>query len=290
MYVISGVTGKVGGELARTLLAAGEAVRAVVRDPRKGEAWAARGCDVALAEMEDPAALTAAFAGATAVFILPPPAFDPAPGYPEARAAIDSVAQALKVARVSKVVCLSTVGADATEDNLLSQRTLLEAALRDLPVPVTFLRPAWFIDNAAWDVAPARETGVIQSFLQPIDRAWPMVAAADVGRVAADLLRETWTGARVVELEGPRRVSPNDLAKAFADALGRPVRTEVVPRATWEDLFRAQGMQNPTPRMRMLDGFNEGWITFPDDGAGARRGTTDAAEVIAALVSPGLSG
>ena len=29
---------------------------------------------------------------------------------------------------------------------------------------------------------------------------------------------------------------------------------------TWESLFESQGMKNPTPRIRMLDGFNEGRI------------------------------
>jgi NAD(P)H dehydrogenase (quinone) len=80
MYAVTGVTGKVGGELARTLLRAGQPVRAIVRDARKGEAWAARGCELALAEMENPSALAAAFAGATAIFILPPSEFDPEPG------------------------------------------------------------------------------------------------------------------------------------------------------------------------------------------------------------------
>ena len=71
MYAITGITGKVGGELARTLLTAGQPVRAVVRDARKGEEWAALGCEVVLAEMDDASALTDAFKGATAVFILP---------------------------------------------------------------------------------------------------------------------------------------------------------------------------------------------------------------------------
>ncbi len=49
--------------------------RAATRE--KGEEWAALGCEIALADMEGAPALTAAFAGATAVFILPPPVFDP---------------------------------------------------------------------------------------------------------------------------------------------------------------------------------------------------------------------
>ena len=284
MYAITGITGKVGGALARGLLATGQPVRAVVRDAAKAQQWAALGCDVAVGAMEDAVALAEAFNGATAVFILPPPVFDPEPGYPETQAVIDSVVAALEAARPAKVVCLSTVGADAVQDNLLSQRTMMEAALSALPLTFTFLRPAWFLDNAAWDVTSARETGLIQSFLLPTDRALPMVAAEDVGRAAAELIQQDWTGTRIVELEGPARVSPDDLAAAFATVLGRPVRAVPVPRETWEALFRSQGMKNPQPRLRMLDGFNEGWIAFSDQTKTVK-GMTDATAVVAALVA-----
>jgi NAD(P)H dehydrogenase (quinone) len=285
MYAITGITGKVGGELARTLLGAGQPVRAVVRDASKGREWAALGCEVAVATMEDAPALTKAFAGATGVFILPPPVFDPEPGYQEARAVIDSVVQALKAAKPAKVVSLSTIGADAAQDNLLSQHTVIEAALRALPMPVTFLRPAWFIDNAAWDVASARDTGLVHSFLLPTDKAIPMVAAQEVGQVAARLIQEDWIGTRVAELEGPGRVSPDDLAEAFASVLGKPVRAVPVPRASWEELFLSQGMKNPYPRIRMLDGFNENWITFQDNGSKTIKGSISAKATIAALVA-----
>jgi uncharacterized protein YbjT (DUF2867 family) len=111
-----------------------------------------------------------------------------------------------------------------------------------------------------------------------------MVATQDVGRVAAAFLREDWIGMRVVELEGAARVSPNDLARAFASALERPVRVETVPRESWEQIFRSQGTKNPLPRIRMLDGFNEGWIEFRDQGRAAMKGTTTLDSVIAELV------
>jgi NAD(P)H dehydrogenase (quinone) len=284
MYAITGITGKVGGTLARTLLADGRPVRAVVRDARKGEEWAALGCEVAISAMEDASALTAALSGTKAAFILPPSEFDPQPGYPEAKKVIGAVVEALTTAKPGRVLCLSTVGADVTRDNLLSQRTMMEAALSTLPMPVTFLRPGWFLENASWDVATARETGVIHSFLMPLDKHFPMVATRDVGQVAAKLIQEDWTDTRIVELEGPRRVSPNDLAAAFAKVLGTPVRAETVPRETWEDLFRTQGMKYPGPRIRMLDGFNEGWIDFSGGGANAIKGTVSVEEVVASLV------
>ncbi|MFL9859922.1 NmrA family NAD(P)-binding protein [Paraburkholderia madseniana] len=285
MYAITGITGKVGGAVARTLLAAGQSVRAVVRDAARARSWAERGCEVVTADMDDETSLTAAFEGAQGVFILPPSDFDPSPGFPEARAVIDAVRGALQSAAPGKVVCLSTIGAQATEINLLTQRTLMEQALQDLPMPVTFLRPGWFMENAAWDVTPARDTGLIPSFLQPLDKVVPMVATADVGRVAAQLLQQTWLGVRVVELEGPHRVSPNDLAAAFAQVLGRPVRAEVVLRETWGELFRSQGTTDPLPRMRMLDGFNEGFIAFEGNEADIVKGEVELETVLRSLVS-----
>lgn len=264
MYVITGITGKVGGALAHHLIEAGQSVRAVMRDAGKATYWADLGCEIALARMEDAKALTEAFRGATGVFILPPSDFDPQPDFPAARAVIAAVSQALQAAAPKKVLCLSTIGAQARELNLLTQRTLMEQALSALDLPVTFLRPAWFMENALYDVIAARETGVIHSFLQPLDKAVPMIATADIGALAAQLLQQDWAGRRVVELEG-QWVSPNDIARSLTQILGRDVRAEVVERDTWEALLRAQGAKNPTPRMRMVDGFNEGWICFEHD-------------------------
>jgi uncharacterized protein YbjT (DUF2867 family) len=285
MYAITGITGKVGGEIARHLIGQGESVRAVVRNRDKAADWAAMGCDIAIADMANSEQLAAAFSGVEGVFILPPSDFDPAPGYPEAKRVIESVNRALTMARPPRIVCLSTIGADAPHDNLLTQRTLMEQSLNAIGLPVTFLRPGWFMENALWDVASARDEGVLRSFLQPADKAFPMVATKNVGRLASDLLRQDSSETRIVELEGPVRISANELARAFSEVLGRPVRVEIVPRENWEGLFRAQGMTNPLPRVRMLDGFNEGWIEFQDHGRSAVKGNTPLVEVITALVA-----
>jgi NAD(P)H dehydrogenase (quinone) len=162
---------------------------------------------------------------------------------------------------------------------------MMEQTLGKLPMPVTFLRPAWFMENCSWDAAPAKGSGVIPSFLQPLDKPFPMVATADVARVAVRLLQETWSGRRVVELEGPTRVSPDDIAAAFSHLLGKSVRMDAVPRETWRELFVAQGMKNPAPRIRMLDGFNQGWIEFESGVAGAVKGTTTLKTVVKTLIA-----
>jgi uncharacterized protein YbjT (DUF2867 family) len=269
--------------VARSLLSADQPVRAVVRDLGKGAAWAELGCDIAVADLADAAALANAFKGTDGVFAMLPPVFDPAPGFPEARGFIASMYTALAEAKPKKVVALSTIGADALQPNLLNALGLMEDALKTLPVPVVFLRAAWFMENAAWDIASARQ-GTIQSYLQPLDRPIPMIATDDVGRTAAALLQEHWQGGRVVELEGAQRVSPNALADAFAKVLAQPVRAQAVPHDRWESIFRGQGMKYPTPRMQMIDGFNAGWIDFANRGANARKGCIGIHQAIATMI------
>jgi NAD(P)H dehydrogenase (quinone) len=284
MFAITGITGNVGGELARNLLTANQPVRAVVRNLPKCKAWAERGCDLVGADINDAGALASAFKGAEGVFVLVPPNFDPSPDFREARATAATLKSALQEAHPGRVVYLSTIGAQATKSNLLTQHTIIEQILGELSMPITFLRPGWFMENSSWDVATAANNGVISSFLQPLDKPVPMVATADIGRVAAELLRDTWNGRRVVELEGSHRVSPNEIAATFADLLARPVRAEAVPRETWESLFKLQGTKNPKPRIEMLDGFNEGWIEFEWGETGSRKGKVALETVLQKLV------
>jgi uncharacterized protein YbjT (DUF2867 family) len=284
MFAVTGITGKVGGVVARLLLASGHDVRAVVRDEAKGAVWAQQGCEVAIADVNDVAALQQAFTGAEGVFVLLPPNFDPSPGFPESRKAIATLQAALAAAKPGKVVVLSTIGAQATHSHLLSQLGIMEQELGTLPMPVAFLRAAWFMENAAWDVTPARDSGVVPSFLQPLDKPVPMVATADIGHVAKELLLDSWTGKRVIELEGPTRITPNDIAESFTRLLGHKVSMQIVPRDTWEDLFRSQGMKNPTPRMQMIDGFNEEWIRFEGGDAESRKGRVPLDTVLRSLI------
>jgi uncharacterized protein YbjT (DUF2867 family) len=283
MYAVMGITGQVGGQVADALLEAGQQVRAILRDETRAALWIGRGCEVVRATVDDADTLANAFRNTEGVFLMIPPDYDPAPGFPAIRKAIAAVRAAVDVARPGKLVFLSTVGAQVDTLSLLNNSRLMESALRELPLPTAFIRAGWFMENASWDVAAARE-GLIPTYLQPLDHPIPMVATVDIARTIANAIQDRWQGHRVIELEGPRRYSALDIASGFADALGHPVRTEPVPRDTWEHIFRTQGMQNPEPRMRMLDGFNEGWIDFEGGEAGSLKAPTTLETVLRQLI------
>jgi NAD(P)H dehydrogenase (quinone) len=285
MFVITGITGKVGRIVGDILMKAGLPVRAVVRSPEKGAFWRERGCEVALVpDPEDVQSLAQAFAGANAVFLMNPPNYDSERGFPDVERSAKATEEAIARAKPGKIVFLSTIGAHVGEFNLLNRLSLFERMLANTGVPVAFLRAAWFMENAAWDLASAR-SGRIESYLQPLDRKIDMVSTRDIGRVAVDLLREDWSGLRIVELSGPQKYSPLDEAAGFASALGRDVTAVEVPRAEWEQRFRREGMLHPEARIRMLDGFNEGWIDFQREGTARLKGSVELAQVLSELAA-----
>ncbi|WP_027798434.1 NmrA family NAD(P)-binding protein [Paraburkholderia dilworthii] len=285
MYAITGVTGQVGGAAARALLAAGHRVRAVLRDRTKAAQWKERGAEVAIASFEDADALAAAFRDTAGVFVMIAPNFAPQPGYPNAHAAAAVLKEALTDARPERVAALSSVGGQRESRlGLITQVHILEEALADLPLPTAIMRPAWFMENSLWDIAPARETGVMPGFLQPLERAYPMVATADIGRVIADTLAQSWQGRRVIEIEGPQRYTQHEIAALLGSVLKREVKAQAVPRDQWEALFQAQGTAWPAPRIEMIDGFNSGWIDFEEGGNEHVIGETGYLTVLAELV------
>lgn len=245
MYVVTAITGQVGGTVAEVLLQAGKSVRGISRKPTPE--FTARGVEICVGDMHDAIFLTEAFSDAEAVFILLPPNFYPSPGFPESRQIIAAIKTALLKAKPKRVVCLSTVGAHAKQENLLTQLQILESELSELPLPITFLRAAWFIENSAWDIPAAKAAGIIYSFLQPADHAIPMVSVVDVGRTAAELMQKNFSGKAIAELEGTILVSPRNLAQTFSELLNKHIDVSIVERDQWQELFMSQGMNNPLP-------------------------------------------
>jgi NAD(P)H dehydrogenase (quinone) len=290
MYAVMGITGRVGSAIAENLLAQGKQVRAIVRNPEKAARWQDRGAEVAVADSYDANALASAFEGAAGVFLMVPPDFAPAPGFPETHKLLASYRAALAKALPKKAVYLSSIGAEQTSGlGLITGSHLLEQTLGDLPIAHAFLRAGWFMENHAWDVTTAQSEGKIFSNLYPLDRKFSLVATADIGKAGADVLSQEWTGTRHIEVAGPEQYSPNDIARALSSALGRSVEAVAVPREKWTEFFVGQGMPEgrTDPRAEMVDGFNSGWIHFGIAGTEHITGSTSLTSVVSKMVTTG---
>lgn len=274
MFVVTGVTGRTGAVAAQALIDAGVAVRVVVRDRAKAARWAEQGAEVAVADLADSAALTRAFAGARGAYLVKPPNYALENLSEHADVTARAVADAVRAAGLPKLVLLSSVGADRPSGTgVIATNRTAEQRLAELGIPVVFLRAAYFMENWARVVEPVRTQGILPSLLVPVERAIPMVATEDIGRVAADLLREDWTGIRKIGLEGPAAYSPADVAAIFARALDRPVRPMALAPSEWAGVLAMNPFSSAAINgfIELNHGLNSGHIDFGSDDTVERR-------------------
>ena len=286
MFVIVGATGKTGSAAMHALLAAGACARAVVRRPEQAAVWRERGAEVAVADVADANALAAAFSGAAAVYLMNPPEYGSADLFARAQKVHTALLAAATRARVSRIVALSSVGAQHTSGtgNILTTHDL-EQRLAAYAGPVTILRAANFMENWGWVMEPVLAHGVLPSMFLPIERRLPMQSAVDVGAAAAALMQEGGPSRRLVELHGPQDYSPVDVAAALQVLLGRPVKAMAVPESEWPGVFRAQGFPERSVQgfCEMYQGFNRGLNAF-EGSHETRRGPTRLEPVLASLL------
>ncbi|KEZ03461.1 epimerase [Burkholderia sp. MSh2] len=289
MYVVTGVTGRTGAVAAQALIDAGVPVRVVVRDAAKAAGWAAQGAQVAVADLADAAALTHAFAGARGAYLVKPPNYALENLFEHADATARAVAEAARAAGLPKIVLLSSVGADrAGGTGVIATNRTAEQRLAELGVPVVFLRAAYFMENWARVVGPARAQGVLPSLLAPVERAIPMVATEDIGRTAASLLLEDWAGIRKIGLAGPAAYSPADIAAILARVLSRPVRALALEPAAWAGVLAMNPFSSTAIDgfIELNHGLNSGHIAFgSDDAIELRQGRVPFERVAEAIAS-----
>ena len=289
MHVVLGANGRAGGETARALIERGEAVRVVLRRQEQGEQWTALGAEVAVASIEDADAMADALEGASGAFLLNPP---PLSGDPYARTEQlgAALADAARRARLPKAVVLSSIGAQhASGTGVIATLNRFEALLDGTAPATAFLRSGYFVETWGEVAQTVMSESVLPTFLEPSQKI-PMVSTIDVGRAAAAVLCEDWTGKRVVELGGPEDWSAGDVAAAFAEVLGRPVRSMLVPPEQRAALLAQEGV--PAEVANALLGMYEGiasGLFARESNSEHRRGTislTTAIERMVAKVDP----
>jgi len=290
MVVIFGASGKVGYATATALRKAGCPVRAVVRHARQGEALARIGCEIAIGDLTDPTSVASAIKGATAVQILcPVPVGDADPASTMQRM-IDVAADALRANPPPTVLALSDYGAELDRGTGLTRSFhLLEERLKPLATRLTLLRSAEHAQNWAAMLPVMLATGRLPSLHQPLDRAFAMVATQDVGALAAEFLLEapSGKGLRIISVEGPRRVSLIDIARAFSAVIGREIIADAVPRTAWAPMLQRAGLSANHVQLitELYDAVNAGQIDVEKGVSEQRFGKTELGDVFASMLA-----
>ena len=283
MFLVMGITGKVGGATARHLLAQGKKVRALVRNREKASSWANRGVELLEGDWNETAAIEQALKGVEGAFVMLPSVWAPSPDYKEARGVIANYVEALTKAAPPRVVALSSMGADKTSGlGMITALSLLEQGFRDLISPTAFVRAGGFFENFLYGLQVA-QGGTLPVYYNPTNRKSTMVATNDIGAEVATLLTgPAWSGRRVIELGS--MISPDEVAGQLGDVLKLDVQAFAVPRAGWAEAFEQFGIPkgHTGPAEEMFEAVNAGWMDLGAEGTEHVAGTTSARDVFEA--------
>jgi uncharacterized protein YbjT (DUF2867 family) len=263
MFIVSGATGHTGSVVAKTLLEKGLPVRVIVRSQEKGAPFAKLGAQVSVADLQNADALTEALKGGKVLYLMNPPAYASEDQFVELEKVIAAFQAAIENSALEKIVVLSSIGSQlpsGTGNILTTYR--LEKAFGDLEIPVTFIRAGSFMENWNAVLDTAKTAGVLPSFFHPLDRKIPQVAAADIGRVAAEAMQEKTVGKEIKELAG-FWTSPIETAEAFGKVLGKEVKAVTIPEDQWIGILSNHNSpKNAASIAEMFAGFNSEHIKF----------------------------
>ncbi|NMM03278.1 NmrA family NAD(P)-binding protein [Paraburkholderia sp. RP-4-7] len=285
MFLVTGITGKVGGATAEHLLAHGKKVRALVRNREKVAHWANQGVELVDGDWNDSAAIEHALKGVDGAFVMLPAVWAPSPDFKEARGVIANYVEALTRASPPRVVALSSMGANRTSGlGMITALSLLEQGFRDLTLPIAYVRAGGFFENFLYGLHVA-QGGTLPVYYNPTDRKSTMVATNDIGaEVAALLTGPAWSGHRAIELGS--MVSADEVATQLGEVLKVDVNAFAVPRAGWPAAFEQLGVPKGQtgPAEAMYDAVNSGWMDLGVEGTEHVPGATSARDVFAAAL------
>jgi uncharacterized protein YbjT (DUF2867 family) len=220
MYVILGASGNTGSIIADSLLSKGKKVRVVGRNPGRLQRFVRQGAEAFTGDVSDAAALTKAFTGARAAYLLLPPITSREDQERES----DAIAKAVTESGLPYAVYLSSYGAHVPEGTgpvtgLHSSEQKLNAISG---LNVLYLRAAYFMENNLAAISMIREMGILGHVLLP-DLKLPMTATPDVGDYAAQrLLDLDFSGKQTRELLGERDLSMAEVTTIIARGIGKP--------------------------------------------------------------------
>ena len=231
MILVTGATGNVGSKVVEQLSSAGAPVRAFVHDPEKAANVRETGVEIAEGDFQRPETLDAALEGVDRLFLLMGTAEN------QVELENDVIAAAVR-AGVRHVVKLSIYGAEiGSPVPFRDWHGRIEARLEGSGLAYTHLRPTFFMQNAAYMLAP---DGVF--YIPAGDGRIGWVDVRDVAAVAVRALTEDGHEGNAYDITGPESLSLAEAAERISAATGRNIRYLDVPSEAARQGMLSSGM------------------------------------------------
>ena len=224
MYAIIGASGNTGSVVAGKLLAHGEKVRVIGRDASRLERFVQKGAEAVVAHANDAAALTHAFSGAKAVYLMIPPNPTHSNVREDQERVSDALVAALQNTGVEHAVVLSSIGADRSEKTgpVVGLHNLEWKLNGIVALNAVYLRAGYFMENLLPQVGIIQNFGATGGPLRG-DLKVAMIATQDIGAAAAEaLLKLDFSGKQARELLGQRDLTYQEVAEVIGKAIGKP--------------------------------------------------------------------
>jgi uncharacterized protein YbjT (DUF2867 family) len=211
MILVTGAGGGVGGELLAQLREAGHSARGGYHS---GQRALQAGDDAVVIDLDRPASLAAQLDGVDSLFLIA------GMGPRQTQQELAAVAAAGQ-AGVRHVVKLSVWRADELLTPIARIHRPIEEALEASGIGWTFLRPNFYMQNFARQMATSIATA--GEIAQPASWApISFVDTRDVARVAAAVLTDDGHDGRVYSPTGPQALTFERVAQTFAAVLDQP--------------------------------------------------------------------
>ncbi len=257
----------------------------MVREASMAAAWAARGAEVAIADLGDAPSLTRALTGVRGAYLLIPPSFTA----PSLRAQQTHVARALAVAAaesgVGHVVFLSGFAAHRERGSgPLAGLHDAERLLGAVPgLRLSSIRAGYFYENVFPVLGVVKDAGVLPSFF-PAELPVPMVATRDIGLLATELLLDA-TSQGIVELGSG--LAHAAIARVLGGVVGKAVRVDEIPPDAVAPAIARLGFNADLTNayVELITGIRSGALAFE---GGHRR--VEAQTSLEAVFGPRMAG
>jgi uncharacterized protein YbjT (DUF2867 family) len=226
MILLTGVTGKTGGETARQLVEKGASLRAIVRDEAKAADLKAAGVELVVGDLSDADTVSKALDGAEKAFMLLPNG--------EQQLEMEKQFVDLSVAAgIKHLVKMSSMEAVADAQTPIPQaHWATEEYIRASGLDWTMVKPNFFMQNLLASAATIK--GQHKFFLPMGDGTTGMADVRDIGAVCAEVLTGDGHAGKSYEITGPEVLSFYDVAERFSEVLGEKVEYVALPM----DVFR----------------------------------------------------
>jgi NAD(P)H dehydrogenase (quinone) len=223
VLVVAGASGHLGRGVAEELLTrVGPAeVRLLTRTPDRLAALAARGADVRRADLDEPATLPDALAGARRLLLVSTDALDRRVA--QHRAAIEAAVRA----GVEHVIYTSVVSPDPSNPAaVVETHRATEEDLRAAGCAWTLLRNSLYAEYQAPEMEAAVASGRLVHNRGGGRAAY--VSRRDCAAVGAAVLAGDGHAGQAYDVTGPESLSAADLAALYEELGGRPVKAVAV--------------------------------------------------------------